>query len=671
MLNESNRFQNKDELSFEPRKPLSIIDFASNLDDLANTSLEDKIRSMNNTNEFQVDYLERTSKSILKTIGYYLNTTNPLLWVFIVFFSLVLTLILFILDLLIGLGLDFRLSLCNNGSSFINLLIWVSSAVVFLLISTSMGYFITSDADGSGIPEVKTVISGISIFRYFSVEAFFAKIIGLYAAIMGGASIGKVGPYVHLSAIVCSRLMKIKFFSKINSSTSTKNAMLSAAAAAGITLALGTPMGGVFFSMEVTSSIYLVGNIPKAFACTCICVLFSKLLHATNRNMNLFVAPEKLSPISDTVLILDVMFFILLGVICGIIGALLATLVSKLVYIRRKSKLKILNNRFYYAITISIIISIITFTVKPLMIFDRYMLGNLFNQNFPSDLDDLNHPSEGILLLVLFCFKFLITILTLGMNIPAGIFAPFFVIGAYFGRFYGHFFKIIFNLSEESIYAMVGAACVMSGATHSVSSAIIIFELTGQVSYLLPMLLSCLIANLTAQAFSISFFDVFLLMKNLPHLPSIKSNSLYQLTTEKIMMKELYPIKIDNFNYINSLEILLKIPRRYSRCIPIPIIDDFGIVRYTVQAKKLFKYVYRLFENYKLNYEAETQFQINSVIKHLDVKIRKKHRSFGQYLKYKIKKIFRSDKDKSCDRLNNIVEDERIAQTLSVLKECK
>jgi hypothetical protein len=57
------------------------------------------------------------------------------------------------------------------------------------------------------------------------------------------------------------------------------------------------------------------------------------------------------------------------------------------------------------------------------MIFDRKMLGNMFNITYPKNLDELNHPNEGVLLLVLFAFKFLITILTLAMNIPAGIYS--------------------------------------------------------------------------------------------------------------------------------------------------------------------------------------------------------------------------------------------------------
>jgi H+/Cl- antiporter ClcA len=465
--------------------------------------------------------------------------------------------------------------------------------------------------------------------------------------------------------------MKIKLFSSINNSTSTKNAMLSAAAAAGITLALGTPLGGVIFSMEVTSSIYLVGNITKAFASATICVIFSKLLHATARSMNLFVAPEILTPINDTVLFFDVLFFIFLGVICGIIGALLSTIVSKLVHVRRNSQIKLLNNRFLYAGIVALIISTITFNIKPLMIFDRYMLANLFNKTLPSELDELNHPSEGILLLVLFAFKFLITLLTLSMNIPAGIFAPFFIIGAYFGRFYGHFFKFIFNLSEESIYAMVGAACVMSGATHSISSSIIIFELTGQVSYLVPMLFACLIANLTAQAISLSFFDVFLLMKNLPHLPSIKSKSLYLLTTEKLMSKELYPIFIDKFTYINTLDLLLKIPRKYARVIPVPVLDMDGVISHTIQAKKLIKHLISIFESYKLNYETEQLERIDKVLQYVKNKLGKKHKSFWDYLKIKCKNIVVSETNRVDSKLDKSQEKEKIENIFNSIKDGK
>jgi hypothetical protein len=53
-------------------------------------------------------------------------------------------------------------------------------------LATSVGYFISADADGSGIPEMKTVFSGINIYRYFSFNAFIGKTIGLFAGLVGG-----------------------------------------------------------------------------------------------------------------------------------------------------------------------------------------------------------------------------------------------------------------------------------------------------------------------------------------------------------------------------------------------------------------------------------------------------------------------------------------------------
>lgn len=454
--------------------------------------------------------------------------------------------------------------------------------------------------------------------------------------------------------------MKIKYFSSID--RSSRNSMISAAAASGVALALGTPLGGVMFSIEVTSSIYSVNNLPKAFMSVSVCILISKILNSA-RTMNLFNTNDQVINVEN----IDIFFFLVLGTICGVIGALLSTFVSKLAYIRRKSNLSLMNNRFYYAATCAVIISIITFTVKPLMIFDRYMLSYIFQNKLPKQLNELNHSNEGILLLSLFCLKFLISVISLAINMPAGIFAPFFVIGAYFGRFYGHILKLFFNISEESVYAMVGAASVMSGATHSISSAIIIFELTGHSSYLLPMLAACLAANLTAQALAMSFFDVFLLMKNLPHLPSIKSSAIYNLTAKDMMSKELFSLNIAEFNFINSIEMLFSLPKNYTN---IPIIDDNGVIKYTVLSNRVAKYLLCMFEAYKLNYETHIQIKLNNVVIYLRRKFGKKYPDFLSYLKHKLKKLFYTKKDREVNKHRKLSKYEEIKNTIICLREC-
>lgn len=451
--------------------------------------------------------------------------------------------------------------------------------------------------------------------------------------------------------------------------------MISAAAAAGITLALGTPLGGVIFSMEVTSSIYLIKNLVRAFSCASLCIIFSKLFHFLfsfalskniNNNMNLFLS-EKLVPLSD---LEDLFFFLILGALCGLIGAFLSTTVSRLSYMRKKSNFYLFKNRFAYAIICAIILSIITFTLKPLMIYDRYMLSYIFNTNIPKNikyLDEIGNYFKSIELLVLFCFKILITILSLNINMPVGIFAPFFLIGGYFGRFYSHLIKYFFTISEESIYAMVGAACVMSGATHSISSAIIIFELTGQSSYIIPMLFSCLLSNFIAQALSLSFYDVFLIMKNLPHLPSIKSSHLYSYNAKDFMTSNFYPIKINEIKYINSLELLFNMPKKYA--FSIPVIDDDNRIIYLIPPRKLAKYLSILFEDFKLNYEPDIQNKICIIIRFIRRKLGKKYSTFFSYLRHKFKKILMSVNEKLNLKMQKELDEKELRISLEFLKE--
>lgn len=171
-----------DSQSFQMRK-IDLTDLAGNMEDLSLKSIKEIL----NPEDINFDYLEKTgSQGIIKTIASYLKMTNPIEWVFLIFFSFTITSILFIFDLILAFSLDLRFSLCTGDKPFLNFILWVLSSIICILLATSSGYFISQDADGSGIPEVKTVLSGINIYRYFSVEAFFAKILGLFAAIIGG-----------------------------------------------------------------------------------------------------------------------------------------------------------------------------------------------------------------------------------------------------------------------------------------------------------------------------------------------------------------------------------------------------------------------------------------------------------------------------------------------------
>ena len=109
---------------------------------------------------------------------------------------------------------------------------------------------------------MKTIISGTKIFSYLSLKAFIGKGLGLIAATGAGLSIGKEGPFVHLSAMIGHNLCKyFKCFKYIYKDSGLHLQVLGAAVAAGVAATFGAPVGGVLFSIEVTASYYLVSNL--------------------------------------------------------------------------------------------------------------------------------------------------------------------------------------------------------------------------------------------------------------------------------------------------------------------------------------------------------------------------------------------------------------------------
>jgi chloride channel 2 len=82
-------------------------------------------------------------------------------------------------------------------------------------------------------------------------------------------------------------------------------------------------------------------------------------------------------------------------------------------------------------------------------------------------------------LIVYSVLKFLLTAISISCPIPCGVFTPVFTCGAIFGRFFGHMIDIFFGTEHVGVFAVVGAAALTSSVTHTISVAIIVFELTG------------------------------------------------------------------------------------------------------------------------------------------------------------------------------------------------
>lgn len=103
-------------------------------------------------------------------------------------------------------------------------------------------------AAGSGVPEVKVILSGFVIHGYLGVKSLVVKTLALVLSIASGLSVGKEGPYVHIAAAIGNICCRI--FPKYQHNDGKRREVLSASAASGVGVAFGAPIGGVLFSLE-------------------------------------------------------------------------------------------------------------------------------------------------------------------------------------------------------------------------------------------------------------------------------------------------------------------------------------------------------------------------------------------------------------------------------------
>jgi len=107
-------------------------------------------------------------------------------------------------------------------------------------------------AAGSGIPEIKTILSGFVIPNFLDFKVLVVKAFGAVFAVSTGMCLGKEGPFVHIST--CVGYLVAKRFPKYNDNGRKMREILSAACASGLSVAFGAPIGGVLFSYEVSGS---------------------------------------------------------------------------------------------------------------------------------------------------------------------------------------------------------------------------------------------------------------------------------------------------------------------------------------------------------------------------------------------------------------------------------
>lgn len=446
----------------------------------------------------------------------------------------------------------------QDEESCTNWVLWsnfeIINYLVFIVISLFLSFTAAvlvkqyaPSAAGSGISEIKCIVSGFVMEGFLGWWTLLIKSVGLPLAIGSGLSVGKEGPSVHYAVCVGNNIAKI--FYKYKKSAFKAREFLTATSAAGVAVAFGSPMGGVLFAVEEISSLFHLATMWKAYFCSMIAVTTLAALNPFRTGQLVLFEVTY-----DTNWhYFEIPVYILIGIFGGVYGIVVSKFNIRVVSFRKRY----LGN---YAVREVLILSLLTASfcyfnefLRLDMTESMQLLFRECDSKFKHPICDPNSKKVSILVSLIFATiaRMALTIITYGCKVPAGIFVPSMAAGATFGRaigilvdgFYqGHKDSSIFSTCSAGkciipgTYAFLGAAAALSGITHlTVTVVIIMFELTGALRYIVPtMIVVAITKTINDKWGNGGIADQMIKFNGLPHIDA-KEEFTFNTTVESAM----------------------------------------------------------------------------------------------------------------------------------------
>ncbi|KAJ7089712.1 Cl-channel protein [Mycena belliarum] len=428
------------------------------------------------------------------------------------------------------------------AQSLLHSFVYVSLAVAFAGSAAVLVKSYAPYAFHTGIPEIKAILGGYVLTSFLTPWTLLIKALGLALAVASGLSLGKEGPLVHVSC--CMAYLLSRFFKQFRNSEAQQRKLLAAAAAAGVSVAFGSPLGGVLFGLEELDTFANESEVMwRGFVASAVAAVSLQWVNPFGTSkLVLFQVTNG----SDTWRAFELIPWVGLGVFGGVLGSLLIKLNVEAALYRR-------NNALHEWPVLEVVgASAITAAISYLIVFSRVqaseLVANLFQECDPTKIDyhGLCNPSamwENVFLLILTAaLKVLLTAWTFGMMVPAGIFLPTIAIGACLGRAVGLLTQglqraypsawIFLSCPPDpsvrcvspGFYAVIGASAMLGGVTRmTISLVIILFELTGALSHVLPIMISVMISKWVGDAIGKDggIYAVWIAMRGYPWLPPV------------------------------------------------------------------------------------------------------------------------------------------------------
>lgn len=381
-------------------------------------------------------------------------------------------------------------------------LIYVIWLGIFAAIAASLVRRYAPTAAGSGISEIKCIVGGFAMPGFLGGATLALKSLCLPLAIALGLLLGKEGPSVHYAVAVGNCVAR--GVGRYRQRASKGSEFLTAAAAAGVAVAFGLPIGGVLFAMEEIALRHHWPTLWKAYVCALIGVATLAALNPFRTGQLVLFEVSYNTPWHY----FELPFYAVLGAFGGGYGIVVSRLNKRVTGFRKKY---LANYAVREAVLLAVILALVCYHSDFLRVDMTEAMQTLFAEcsaDEESNICKPSHPGRLVVsLLVATVIRLTLTIVTYGCKVPAGIFVPSMAAGATFGRAVGivveqlhakypdlAFFS---SCPEEGrciipgTYAFLGAGAALSGITHlTVTVAMIMFELTGALRYIVPTMVA-------------------------------------------------------------------------------------------------------------------------------------------------------------------------------------
>lgn len=348
-----------------------------------------------------------------------------------------------------------------------------SPAVAGLMYGPLIQRFAPS-AKGHGIPEVMLAVRRKS--GRIPGRVAIVKILASALTIGSGGSAGREGPIVQVGASLGSTIA-----SWMGMPVSRVVLLASCGSAAGIAATFHAPLAGAVFALEVI----LTEFTAEAFGFVVLSAVTSSMVARLLQGDEMVVrVAGDLSFASQA----DMWWVALLGLVAGLCGLgfskLLYALEDAIDWMWACARMPEWARPGVLGL----------FLGAALVAFPH-----MFGSGYPLEEQAIAGRFSIAFLLALMVGRALYTSVTIGIGGSGGVFAPTLFIGAMAGAAFGN---VISPLSDSpvGVFAVVGMGAAFAGAARAPMTAVlIIVEMTGQFSLILPMMLAVVIATASSR----------------------------------------------------------------------------------------------------------------------------------------------------------------------------